>query len=232
MKDVLLKAQIDDFGKYIYKDVMGDEMWNKPLSPSEKIEQFNLLKEGVEKEYVQDVENFLPILFNQTLVVFCTVFEMFLIDSLDVITKLKPETIKILSTKEYKDILDAIEKNIDISRLTVFSIVRKKILERFDFKSIDKKFNTFEAIGLKRSAIFKLNEKMTVKYPNAEKFLKEIYRKRNDIVHKNMLPIKEYQDIENISEFLNHFIFKFSLDAYKVFGIKLDFQLTILGQKA
>jgi len=227
LKNILLKTRV----RHIYKDVMGDEMWKERLSLKKKMENLRLLKEKAQEEYTQEVENFLPILFNQTLVMFCTVFDNFLIDGLDVITNLKPEMIKNLSTKEDRDILEAIEENMDVSRSTVFSIIRKKILERFDFKSIDKKINTFEALGLKRNIIFKLNKKMTVKYPKAEKLLKEIYSKRNDIVHKNTLPLRKFQELEHINGFFTHFIFKFSLDVWRTFNIKTDFHLMMSDQK-
>lgn len=230
LQNILLALRLDDFSEISFKEMMSDRIWAEPLSEAQKIEKFKLVQEKAKKDYTEDVNNFLLILFNQTLVMFCTVFDTFLEDCLEVITSAKADALKLLSMPDNRDILKAIEKNTDPNSLYAVYIIRKTILKEFGFKNIEKKLNTFERLGLGKDIIFKLNDIMSLKYPNAYEFLQRIYKKRNDIVHKDTLVLKSYEDLANIENFLTHFIFHFSSKTGQCFGIPLDIALIASGK--
>lgn len=227
LKDILLKARMKDADEILFEDVMDDRMWKDKLTEEQKIEKFKLLRGKMEERHKQEIENFLPILFNQSLVMICTVFDNFLLDTLKVITKKKPETLKILSKEEDITIAEIIES---ADYRNIFSIIQGKVLRRFEFKGIKKKFETFEKLGLTKGLMFSLSENMKIKYPNAYEFLIDIYKKRNDIVHRDKLPLRQYQDLSNIDYFLTHFTFHISLEIKKLFNIPLDIQLIAFGK--
>ncbi len=219
LKETILKARMHGADQFIEEEFVRGNALLPGLSQEEREESIQKLKNAIKEGNENEVEDFLPILFNETMVMMCTVFETFLQDCISVLIDNKPQYLKSLSHE--KDI--NIPQIIDASSYSqIFQIIKNKFLKRFDFMSIDKKISVFTSIGLDREIIFKFNQKMILKFPSPDKFLENIFNKRNDIVHKDFLPIKTMDELFEVSEFLNYFFIKLSMDMFKKFNILTD----------
>jgi len=219
LKEALLKARMHGMDKFIEEEFVQGNALLPSLTQKEKEETISKVKVGMEDANKKEVEDFLQILFNESLVMACTVFETFLQDSVSVIIDKNPQFLKSLSAE--KDI--TIPQIIDIANYSaIFTTIKNKFLRRFDFKSVEDKINVLIKLGLSKEVIFTLGKKISPKFPNPEKFLTTMFNNRNDVVHKDLLPIKTIDELLEVNEFLSHFFIKLSLDMFRRFGVMTD----------
>ncbi len=181
----------------------------------------------IEENMVNEIEEYLPILFNQALVMICTVFEVFLADCFNVITRRQPRVL--ISLAEQSDSEISIKEIINLGDYDkIFEAIQAKVLKQFDFRGIDGKIKTFKKMTVNMDDIFKFkfhSSKVSAQYPEAHKTLIEFYEKRNDIVHRNLLPLRNYQDLEHISGFFSYLLMSFGWVLSEKFRIPNDFPL-------
>ena len=199
-----------------------DEASIGPPQDKERLEEeaFAILEASFRKK----LENSQLILVNQTLVMLCTIFEIFLNVSLEIVLKRKPEIL--LSTAHEKIITfkDLVELGDYDSILNSF---RDKVTHKFSREEIEDRILFYDKhLGIKTTAIFdwqiyidEIHE--LLKGWNLEK-LKEVFGKRHDIVHRNELPISNLEEVATIVEFMSKIIMNISGLLQDKFKIPID----------
>lgn len=180
------------------------------------------IKEKRESRNRKQVDNLLPILLNQSLVMLCAVFDTFLNDSFSVIINTKPLILKKLTSKKLLTASEIINLR-DYQK--IIKDLQRKALKQFEIVNIAEKFDHFEKLGLSRKLVFKFDNHMDSKYPKARSFLLDIYKKRSDVVHRNILVLKNFEELSYIAEFMEYLIYKICKDISKQLGILCDYHL-------
>jgi len=227
LKEQLLKVQMLGYDQ---KLDFTSNIWQKNSSIAERIKGAEEIKVRIEKQYQYEIDNYFPILYNQALIISCTIFDLFLADSLSKIIKQK-NALKLLASKEDITIYETIDHE---NYESIISDIQNKVLKRFDFLGIEKKIKILKNLGLDTDLLFELKLHKAVvqdKYPNALKLLLEIYEMRNDIVHRNSLPIKQYEELSDLSSFLQSLIMEFAQAISNQFKIATDYQQPYQQQK-
>jgi hypothetical protein len=195
------------------------------LEAQGKDSDISKFREVIVKDTKEDIEEYLPILFNQALVMMCTVFDVFLVDSLEVITKKQPKILHQLADKSDISVTDIINiPNYD----AIFKIIQDKALSRFDFSGIKDKVKTLDKIGVDTKGVFNFkfqNDNPRKKFPDSYGIFISCYEKRNDIVHRDKLPIKSPDDLEYIADLFADLIMNFGWEMGEHFDIPTDFDL-------
>lgn len=221
LKEAILKVHMAVFDS----SLNDKEFWTSEVSKDLKRSKIEKLREEIERKNRKDVEKYLPILFNQTLIMVCTICDTFLFDLLKVITNKEPNILKSLVNEN--DI--TIPEIIDLGNYQkIFDTIQNQVLQRFDFAGIDKKMTILKRLGIDVDSAFKLKfhtRQVQQKYPNGYNFLITAYKKRNDIVHRNKLTVKTHKELEKISVFFGYFISDLALIAGRKFGIPTDLEL-------
>lgn len=202
-----------------------EKMWKEGITKEEIDKNIKKMKEAQAVENEKDVNNFLIIFYNKTLIMMCTIFDIFLVDCAEVIIDNNQKTIKAFANDN--DVL--LDDLINVDPEDVFKNIQKKCLKRFDFGGIEDKIKYLNKLGIKKEMLFKFNDKMIKQFPQAEEFLKkEIYERRHSIVHKNEMSIKNFEDLSKVFNFLNYLIILWGgLVFTKHFNITSDLILSI-----
>lgn len=219
LKDGLLDIQMKAFDQTL--DFSSD-IWAKNSNIEERIKGAKEIKERISLQYQTEIDNYFPILFNQALIISCTVFDLFLIESLKAITEKQKNVLKMLANKEDITISEVIDNN---DYENIFSTIQTKVLKRFEFSSAEEKFKIFKKLGIDLSIVFELKlskQEVKDKYPGGLNYLKEIYQIRNEIAHKNLLPVKTYEELSDIAFFLQSLILGLSYAIGDHFKIRTD----------
>ncbi len=195
--------------------------------PKEAQAQFSENLNKAKNQAKIDIEQYLPILYNQALVTIVTVFDVFLSDSLEVITNKQPNLIKTLADEKditIRQIVDAADYQ------SIFELIQSKVLKRFDYKSIDEKITALKKMGVDvdEALSFKvLKEEVRQRFPNGLQFLIKYYDQRHDVVHRDKHVISTYEELEGIADFFENLLLSFGLALGKHFQIETDFDLMI-----
>lgn len=183
------------------------------------------IRHDLEQNTRADIEEYLPILFNQALVMMCAVFDVFLVDSLNAIIRKDPKMLHQLTSDKDISISEVINSS-DYDE--IFEIMRKKVSKRFNFGGIKDKIVILKKIGLDMDGIFNFkfhNDNPRKKFPEAQKKLISIYDDRHGIVHEDTLTIQTPEDLEPIGEFFSDLIVSFAWEMGQHFDIPTDFDL-------
>lgn len=222
LKEAILKVHMIGFDAALEKDFF------KPgVSEVEKEAALKKTRDKIEEKNRRNIEEYLPILFNQALVMACAVLDIYLFDSLKVLTTKKPNILKGLAREEDIKISDLIDLA-DYKK--IFSHIQNKVLNRFDFVGIEKKLEILGRLGINIKNALGLkthNEKAQREYANGYELLLDAYKKRNDIVHRDQLPLRSYADLSKISTYFDYFMSDLGFTAGRRFGILTDFELFI-----
>lgn len=171
----------------------------------------------------------LPLL-NQGLVMICTIFEIFLNHVLLVVMINKPETLIGISS----------EKNLSVEKIVelktydkIMEGLRMKVIEHFSRQGIKEKIKVFKNMGIDDKKIFDFSRlaveiRERLSGYNLEK-LDEIFQKRHDIVHKNILPVQNFGELEEVKEFFEKIILNLSIIVSSKFEIMFDMQAIAKG---
>jgi hypothetical protein len=173
----------------------------------------------------------MPILFNQAFVLICSIFDFFLTDSLQVITRKQPNILKGLAGKKEIDIAQVIDL---ANYRKIFEFIQAKVLKDFDYGSIEHKIKTIEKLKVDIAGAFSFYyhiHEVQAKYPNARKLLSDIYEKRHGVVHRDELPIANYDELEEIVLFLDSLMMSLGLVMGKHFNIPTDVSLVLNGDR-
>jgi hypothetical protein len=220
LKEGLLKVQMAGFDQTID---FTSNIWQEGLTVDQKIKATENIKARIEKQNQAEIDNYFPILYNQALILACTIFDLFLVESLKTIITEQKNTLKTLASKDDITIFEVIDCE---DYESVSSKVQGRVLDRFDFSGIEDKLKTLKKIGLDLDIVFQLKlskKEVQNKYPNGEGYLKKIYGLRNDIVHRNLLPIKSYPELSDISFFLQSLVIGIAHGISQHFNIEADF---------
>ena len=229
LKEALLKMHMAAFDMS-FND---KKYWKPEVSKEQRKENMKKIREEIEEKNRKNINEYLPILFNQALVMACTVFDNFLLDSIKVFTSKNPQLLKSLVVEGDINIYELIDLG-DFNK--IFSTIQTKVLNRFDFSSIEEKIKLLRnRLKIDTDSTFKLpyrNQEVQKRYPEGYKFLMNIYKNRNDIVHRDKLPLRSYEELENISTFFDYYMLDFALIAGKKFEINSDFELFMKNPKS
>lgn len=228
LRETLIKARVISSREVISEILSDPEAWNPETTEEEKEKNIEDTINRVDKKEAEEVDKFFVTQLNQTLVMLCTVFDTFLVDCFDVITYVKPEIIKSFTAEKDISVAEVIDaKTYD----NVFNTIQGKVLERFDYSGIEKKFEYLKKAGLETKDLFILNNIMAPKYSDPLRVILKAYKDRNDIVHRNQMKIYSYQEIEYIANLMNHLIMNWGITKFKnKFKIDSDFILRYQGK--
>lgn len=228
LSEVLYKARLSDSESNIDELMQEKSFWNDEPSDGQISERIGRMKLEVAQKKHEEVGKFFATLFNQSLVMMCTVFDVFLVDCVAVITREVPSTLLLLGQNSDVGLKDVVTSR---TYEEVFSIAQAKTVQQFDFSGIEDKLKKFEKLGVSRRDLFALSHDFINKYPDPYAFLCSIYQNRNDIVHRNTFKMSTYQDLDRVSEFLSHLIMHWGgLIFMQKFNIATDIQLLAAGK--
>lgn len=101
------------------------------------------LRAKLEATVSQDVDEYLPILYNQALVMMVTVFDVFLYESLKTVTSKHPNLLKSMADEKDMTIVSIIEL---ADYEAIFKAIQDRVLRRFDHKSISEKIDAIRKL--------------------------------------------------------------------------------------
>jgi len=185
----------------------------------------NLLTQQLKDANARKVQEYVPILLNQNLVMLCTIMEIFFLHILETIMLKEPNVLVGLTqgkTLTLKQILAV--KNYD----SIIEKFRSKILDYFSRQGLKEKFKIYENIGLDINKVFDYStytddaQKRLSGYDLSR--LSEIFDKRHDIVHKNELPLTQLSELRETKEFFEKIVLNLSMSVMDKYAILLDLQ--------
>lgn len=222
LKEALLKVQM-----MTHDQVIGDFMPNMftPDIPEEtKQKVLTSIRKKTEEENKKKIEEYLPIIFNQTLVTLCTVLDTFLVDSLRVITTHQPKILKALASDDdikIDDLFTATEQEQLIAK------VQEKVLSDFDFMGIKDKLSVLSQklkVDVEGGLMLKFHkEEVQELYKSKGDFLYDTYDKRNLVVHRDQKAITTFEELSEVSTYISYFILDFGFILGAHFKIETDF---------
>jgi hypothetical protein len=227
LKEAIFKHKMAGF------DQLVAEMASRAIvAASEENRQamIQIIKKNAEELNRKEIESFMPILFNQAVVMTCTIFDVFLVDSLEVVTRKQPNILKSLVGKQ----------EIDINQIpdlgdyqNIFAFLQTKALKKFDYGSIEDKIKALDKLKVDTAGIFSFkhqNQNLQKQYPNAQEQLVNVYMKRHGIVHANQLPLTTYSELQEITTFVDALMLSFGIGLGAHFRITTDWDLLLSGK--
>lgn len=197
------------------------------INDPQKINEFkNNIKQSLHNMNLSKIKKYPLILLNQSLVMLCTIMEIFFIHILESIIDAAPKTLLGLANK--KEI--TLEKVLDLKDYKlIIEDFKNKTIEDFSRQGLGKKFRIFKILGIDTDKIFdysKLKKIAQERLKNHDfKKLDEIFNKRHDIVHQNKLPLNNLDELSSIKDFFDKIIVNFSLIVYDKYNIPLDIMI-------
>ena len=181
--------------------------------------------EQLKKSNLQKVQDYVPVLLNQNLVMLCTIMEIFFLHILETAMVVEPNTLMGLAQEKNINLQQVITlKNYD----SIIEDFRLKVLDHFSRQGLKEKFKIFEKIGFDVNQIFdysKFTSDVQDKFKNYSlDTLDQIFEKRHNIVHKNALPLKHLSELIEIKDFFEKIILNISTIVMVKYGVLLDFQ--------
>ena len=184
-------------------------------------------EEGIKESYVRKFNDSKKTVLNLSLVMMCTVLELFFEHVFAVIFKANSQTLLSLSK----------DKNITVEQFLKHSTY-DDVLDRFMQKSTDhiirqgtkEILKAFDSIGIKTNRVFSwshFTEEVQLKFAdwNSEK-LCEIFAERHSIVHDNAMPLRSLEELLLRQDFFTKIILNISIQTWNKFykyAVILDF---------
>lgn len=209
-------------------DLVRDERFiNKNAFSEKELEVFALrAEENIKASYLKKFNDSKKTVLNMSLVMMCTVVELFFEHVFTVIFKANPQTLLALSK----------DKNITVEQFLKCATY-DEVLTGFIQKSTDKiiregtkeTLKTFDSIGIKTNKLFLWNnftEEVQLRFADwNEQKLSAIFDERHSIVHDNAMPLKSVEDLLLRKDFFVKIIANISIEAWHKFykyGVILD----------
>jgi len=172
-----------------------------------------------------EVAEYLPILYNQALVMMMTVFDVFLYESLKTITSKHPNLLKSMADEKDMTIVRILEL---ADYQAIFEAIQSRVLRKFDYKSITEKIDAIRKLRVDVDAAlgFKfLTAKVQSQYAADNlTLLRDWYNKRHAIVHREQHVFDSYEQLEEVGLFLGYLVRSFSFALGFRFGITTDWE--------
>lgn len=222
LKDIIIQIKMIENNQHLENDLMKPLMDIIKTSPQISEYFDTKLKEQIEI----DIENYLPILFNQSFVMIITVFDVFLNESLHTIIKKQPNLLKELAQEETDITVSQVVDANDYDE--IFNIITNKVLRRFDFLSIDKKISRLKKIGIDTDKALNFefhNQEEQSQFSEGKNLVVRYYNQRHEIVHQDKHHLKTMNELEEIEKFFLYLILNFGIAIGKHFKIKTDWDL-------
>ena len=206
LKEDILKVSLHGYDELILKK----EFWSAGISKNGQ--EHTWLIENIKAWHKQEIEEYLPILFSQAVVMACSMFESFLCDAFKCVLDVRPDIIK--------------EK---FERRDSSGLEKDKLLNKFDHVSLSDKFEWFQnkmslnlenVYGLKRHG-----DKSRIEFANGKDLLEKIFQKRNDIVHRDLISVREQDEVDRIATFLEYLMLEVAMEIREKYGIPIDLYL-------
>jgi RiboL-PSP-HEPN len=196
-------------------------------------EMFRDLEKRMAESFSKKFDKSGLLILNMSLVMLCTIFEVFLDHMLKVIFDANPKTL--LGISPYKNItLEEFLKFKDYSE--ILEDFKHKFLEHFNRQGIDKKLETLYSLGLKKEVLFSWRifdeEARKGLGGNGDKRLVQIFNKRHSVVHNDALPLTFFEELLEIKDFLTKVVLNFGFETegqFKSHGVITDFALLWKG---
>jgi hypothetical protein len=211
-------------------ELVRDERLYEKKVPEEIARKF---EKQMEESFSKKFDKSGLIALNMSLVMLCTIVEVFLDQMLRTIFDANPRTL--LTISPYKNI--TFEQLLSFKDYAeVIEDFKRKFLEHFNRQEIDEKLDTLYKLGLKKEQLFSwamLDPEAQRRFAGLDdKHLVDIYEKRHAIVHNDVFSINTIDDLLKIKDFLTKVVFNFSFEAankFKTYGIVTDIQVMAQG---
>jgi len=211
-------------------ELVRDERLYEKKPPEEIARKF---EKQMEESFSRKFDKSGLIVLNMSLVMLCTIVEVFLDQMLKTIFDANPRTL--LSISPYKNI--TFEQFLGFRDYAeVMEDFKRKFLDHFNRQGIDEKLDTLYKLGLKKEQLFSwamLNPEAQKRFAGLDdKHLGDIYKKRHAIVHNDVFSIGTVDDLLEIKNFLTKVVFNFSFEAanqFKSNGVVTDIQVMAQG---
>ncbi len=188
---------------------------------------------GIVEEQKRLIEEYPLTIINQSLQIACSLFETFLIESLETIFDTKKQTVINLSEQKNIKLEEIIELG-DYDK--IFSSFKDKILRNFSRASTKEQFEKyFCGLGFKIQEVFHMSNykaevQRTYEGWELEKLI-SIFDERHRIVHNGESPLNSLKDLYLRKEFFIKLIMNISIEIYNKFNIPNDLSLPLTLQK-
>lgn len=215
--------------------IRNERFINKAALAERGFEAILLKAEQKAKEsYVRKFSDARKTVLNLSLVMMCTVMELFFEHVFAVIFKANSQTLLILSR----------DKNITLEQLLRHATY-DDVLAAFIQKSIDRimregtreVLKAFDCIGVKTNKVFSWNdftEEVKLQFADwkDEKFL-EIFDERHSIVHESAMPLQSFEELLVRQDFFTKIVLNISIQAWHKFhkyGVILEYHEQVRRQ--
>jgi hypothetical protein len=226
LTEKIIEIQEKQFFNFLNEKLIdSNKFWvDKEISKKEKKEASEKIYENAVNNIKKESIEIFPILFSQAYVMIFAVLDSFLYHSIKQIFIKEPSlSVKFISKKRRRKL--NIKKN---SEQNNFFYIKKEALKGIYRAGVNQKFNDLKEklkIDLKYVLNFfnhydYIQEKFKGDMEKLDKFCKD----RHDIVHRNKIIIKDYQDLSYRCEYFKVLIMSLSLEIQKVYKITLDIQ--------
>jgi len=208
------------------------ERFTPAMHPEKTPEELMAVKAEMREKFMvaakKDVDEYLPILYNQALVMIITVFDVFLSDSLKTVTSKYPQLLKTMADE--KDI--TILQIIDLADYdAIFRKIQSRVLKRFDYKSITERIAILKKlrVDIDAALAFKFhNLEVQKKHPDALGVVQNSYEKRHAIVHREQHTFDTYEQLEMVSDCFTNLVMSLSFAIGFRFDILTDWEKTFM----
>lgn len=206
--------------------VRNERFINKDL-PKEQLEKFALkAEEQIKESYLKKFNDCNKIILNMSLVMICTVMEMFFEHIFLIIMNANPQTLLTLS-KDRNITLEQVLKFNDYDK--ILDHFKEKYVEYITRQGTKEILNAFDSVGIKTNSIFSWSnctDEVQKQFASwNDKKLIDIFNERHSIVHDNHYPINNVQEFILRNDFFKIIIGKLSIEIrYKFYkyGVILD----------
>jgi len=222
------KKALSKWMKGVPEMVRDEKLIKKGTFSEKEFEEFVLRAEqGMKESYIKKFNESKKVVLNLSLVMMCTVMELFFEHVFNVICKANSRTLLCLSK----------DKNITLEQFLTYATY-DDILSEFIQKTTDRiirdgtkeVLKTFNNIGIKTPEIFSwdmFTEDVQIHFADwKDAKLFEIFQERHSIVHDNAMPLQSLEDLITRQNFFTRIILNISFLTWHKFykyGIILDY---------
>lgn len=208
-------------------ELFRDERFINKALPKEQLEKFALKAEELMKEaYLKKFNDCNKIILNMSLVMICTVMEMFFEHILLIIMDANPQTLLTLS-KDRNITLEQLLKFNDYDK--VLDNFKRKYIEHITRQGSKEILNAFDSVGIKTNSIFSWSnctDEVQKQFASwNDKTLIDIFNERHSIVHDNHYSINNVQEFILRKDFFTIIIGNLSVETghkFYNYGVILD----------
>lgn len=219
LKDLLMAPKLEII-REMTKDLQ--ELYEASQKYSPEFRFPNPVKVMAE-EIRQNIDNYPKVIINQTLSILCSLFETFLIESLEAILDTKPETIIQLSEQQEIKLARVIEIG-DYQK--ILGSFKDKILKEFSRASTIVQFGKFKKLSCSVDTFFDFSNRppeiqATYKGWDLNK-LSSIFNERHKIIHNGEKPLPNLADLHIRKVFFDHITVNISRELANNFKLAFD----------